>query len=98
MDLPILEVFRRVGRRTEADIAFLISPHSQWLEVGPHYPLPYIEFFLSDYERPFDILLHHPGCFVANNIGEYFFQIIECFDTSSSGHACWFYYPYVVAV
>lgn len=56
----IADFLRIVIDCREADVAFIVHPDDERVEVSNEHPLPYIELSLQDDKRVFDVFLGDP--------------------------------------
>ena len=98
MDFPVLEVLGLVDGGAEPNVALVVHPHANGLEIGPEHPLPDIELLPSYDQWPLNVLLDHPGDLIANYVVQHLVELVEGLDASASRHAGWLDDPDVLAV
>lgn len=98
MDLAVFEVVRLVCGGAKSDVALIVYPDPEGLEISEQYPLPDIELPLLYDQRVLNIFLCHPRNLLADDVIENLSDFIECFDASAPRQAGGLHYPNIVPI
>ena len=79
MDELVTHLLRVVVNGRESDIALVVHPHRQGVEVSHQHPLPDIELPLQHNQRVLDVLLGYPqGLLAADVVLNLHVVVIAC--------------------
>ena len=90
MNESIIYFFSIIVSSWETDIALIIEPNRQRVEISDHYPLTNVKFTTQDDQRTLNVLLSNPEWLFTFNMVLDLDKVVVAYDTSSSGQTCRF--------